>query len=175
MSAAPSTLPSAATGTANPTAKAARITPEARKALFLYFDKTRWPLNKRLPRGNLGKDLAAIAQKHGLEKPQIARQLKNFKDKKYRLKDVVLEMTPERIKEVLEESVGMEYPEFVSGVLSKLCDVQRDLGNRDLNNYAAVVGEFPPVAFELMHASTVADSPCLAILSKEVEQFTVIV
>ena len=87
MSAAPSTLPTA--GTANPTEKAARITPEEREALFLYFDKTRWPLNKRLPRGNLGKDLAAIAQKHGLEKSQIARQLKNFKDKKYRLKDVV--------------------------------------------------------------------------------------
>ena len=68
-----------------------------------YFDKTRWPLNKRLPRGKLGKDLAAIAQKHRLEKPQIARQLKNCKDKKYRLKDVVLEMTPEQIKKVIED------------------------------------------------------------------------
>ena len=60
MSAAPTTLPTAGP-TADPTVKVARITPEAREALFLYFDKTRWPLNKRLPRGKLGKDLGAIA------------------------------------------------------------------------------------------------------------------
>ena len=155
--------------TAEPTEKATRITREARDALFLYFANTRWPLNKRLPRGKLWKDLAIIVQEHRLDKLRIVRQLKNYKDKKYILKDVVLEMTPKRIKEVLEESICMEYPEFVCGVLSKVWDIQSDLGNRDLNNHAAVVGEFPPVALDLMRASSIADSPCLVILSKEIK------
>mmetsp|Transcript_4411 Transcript_4411/g.7819 ORF Transcript_4411/g.7819 Transcript_4411/m.7819 type:complete len:154 (+) Transcript_4411:124-585(+) len=120
-----------ATVTAKATAK--RITKEAVAALLLFFADARWPLNTPLPQGKLGKDLAAIAQEHGLEKSQIARQLKNFKDKKYRLKDIVLEMTPEQIEEVLEEGIGMEYSEFVCSVLTTLCNTQRNLGNRDIN------------------------------------------
>ena len=127
--------------TAKATAK--RITKEAVAALLLFFTDARWPLNTPLPRGKLGKDLAAIAQEHGLEKSQIARQLKNFKDKKYRLKDIVLEMTPEEIKEVLEEGIGMEYSEFVCSVLTTLCNTQRDLGNRDINNFAGIISQFP--------------------------------
>ena len=61
MSAAPTTFPTA-TPTVELTLKASRITPEARDALFLYFANTRWPLNKRLPRGKLGKDMVAIAR-----------------------------------------------------------------------------------------------------------------
>ena len=46
------------TVTAKATAK--RITKEAVAALLLLFADARWPLNTPLPRGKLGKDLAAI-------------------------------------------------------------------------------------------------------------------
>ena len=105
-----------------------------------------------------------------MEKSQIARQLKNYKDKKYRLKDVVLSQSPEKIKEALEEGIGMEYTEFVSSMLTKIGDSQRDLGSRDLTNYTAVIGEFPPVALDLVSAFRVGGSICHDILVRAVKK-----
>ena len=68
---------------------------EAVTAFLQYFILVKWPLNKFLPRGDLHGDLAAIAKKYGLAKKQVARQLKSHKDKKYRMKDIVLDFSPE--------------------------------------------------------------------------------
>ena len=167
----PSTVPAPA---AAPTARAARITREAVEALSQYFTSAQWPLNKSLPRGNLNEDLAAIAKKHDLSKTQIARQLKNYKDKKYRMKDVILEMSPERIKEVLEEGIGMDSRAFVVDVLSKLHSDEQSLGSRDVDNFGQVVRQFPPIAFRLLHSLCAEGSPHATILSKQINIFTTI-
>jgi hypothetical protein len=164
----------AVTATAKTKATPTRITKEAVASLSLHFASTSWPLNKALPRGKLSKELAAIQLEYGLAKSQVARQLKNFKDKKYRLKDIVLSQSPEQIKEVLEEGIGMEYSEFVCSVLTSLCEAERDLGNRDLNNYSSIIGEFPSVAIDLLHAFATDGSLCLSVLVQLVEGFTII-
>ena len=137
---------STTTAAAPLTPKATRITKEAATTLLQYFTLAKWPLNKSLPRSDLHGDLAAIAKKYGLTKKQVARQLKSYKEKKYRMKDVVLDFSPERIKEMLEEGIGMESRAFVVEVLSKLRDNDRNLGSRDVDNFARVIQQFPPVA-----------------------------
>ena len=121
--------------------KATRITKETATALLQHFTLVKWPLNKSLPRSDLRGDLAAIAKKYGLNKKQVARQLKSYKEKKYRMKDVVLDFSPERIKEMLEEGIGMESRAFVVEVLSKLRDDDRTLGSRDADNEMAKVNK----------------------------------
>ena len=79
---APTSNEAAATAMAKTTAAPRRISKEAVTALSLHFAGTRWPLNKALPRGKLSKELTAIQLEYGLAKSQVARQLKNFKDKK---------------------------------------------------------------------------------------------
>ena len=143
MSTTPPPLTAAASSAAA-APKARRITKEAATALLQHFALVKWPLNKSLPRSDLHGDLAAIAKKYGLTKKQVARQLKSCKDKKYRMKDIVLDFSPERIKEMLEEEIGMERRAFVVEVLSKLRDNDRNLGSRDVNNFARVIQQFPP-------------------------------
>ena len=109
-----------------------------------------------------------------MEKSQIARQMKNYKDKKYRPKDVVLSQLPEQIKEAPEEGIGMEYIELVSSMLTKMCNSKRDLGSRDLTNYAVVIGEFPPVALDLCSAFRVGGYIGRDILVRAVETWTTI-
>ena len=106
---------STTTAAAPLTPKATRITKEAATTLLQYFTLAKWPLNKSLPRSDLHGDLAAIAKKYGLTKKQVARQLKSYKEKKYRMKDVVLDFSPERIKKMLEEGIGMEPAEVRRG------------------------------------------------------------
>ena len=90
-----------------------RIMKEAVDALSQHFKATSWPLNKALSRDTLIKELAAIQHEYRFAKFQVARQLKNFKDKTYRLNDIILLQLPEQIKAVLEEGIGMECSEFV--------------------------------------------------------------
>ena len=80
-----STPSTAAAASAAAAPKATRITKEAATALLQHFTLAKWPLNKSLPRSNLHGDLAAIAKKYSLTKKQVARQLKSYKDKKYRM------------------------------------------------------------------------------------------
>ena len=68
----------------------------------------------------------------------------------------------------------MEYSEFVCSVLTTLCNTQRDLGNRDINNFAGIISQFPPVVFNLMRAFRTKGSLCLDILTKVVENYTTI-
>ena len=65
----------------------------------------------------IGKELTAIQQEHRLEKLQISRQLKNYKDKKYQLRDVILLQLSEQMENVLEGVIGMEYTAFVCSML----------------------------------------------------------
>ena len=165
----------AATGTTAATAggKRKRIPTAAVDDLAAYFAAQRWSLNTPLPRGaTLVKELEAIQQKYSLEKSQIARQLKNYKDKKYGLKDLVLNFDTERIKEILEEGMGMSPSEFVISILSKMSSKDRDLGNRDISNFAAVIDEFPTVVFSLLASFKTEGSLCLPILSRLVEGWT---
>ena len=74
-------------------------------------------------------------------------------------------MTPDQIKEVLEENIGIEYSKFVYSVLTKLCNTEHDLGNRDINIFSWIVSQFPPVAFNLMCAFSTKGSLCLDILT----------
>ena len=97
-----------------------------------YFASAKCLLNKTLLHGDLHGDLAAFATKYGLD----TRQLKSYKEKKYRMKKVILDFSPERLKETLEEEIEMESREFVADVLSKLRDNNRNLGSRDINNFA---------------------------------------
>ena len=60
--------------------------------------------------------------------------------------DIVLEFSSEQIKEMLEEGIGMESRAFVIDVLSTLRDDDRNLGSRDVGNFARVIQQFPPVA-----------------------------
>ena len=96
MSMAPTPLAavSAATASASAAPKMKRIAKETTKALARYFANAKWPLNKTLPRGDLCEDLAVIATKYGLDEKQVTRQLKSYKDKKYRMKDVILVFSP---------------------------------------------------------------------------------
>ena len=48
------------------------------------------------------------------------------------MKDAVLEVSLERLKETLEEGIGMESRRFVADVLYNLCDNDRDLGSRGM-------------------------------------------
>ena len=41
--------------------------------------------------------MAAIATKYALSKKQVTRQLKSYKDKKYRMKDIIFEFSLERL------------------------------------------------------------------------------
>ena len=66
----------------------------------------------------------------------------------------------------------MDYSEFVCSVLTTLCEAERDLGNRDLNNYSSIIVEFPAAAIDLMHAFGTDGSPCLGILVDLVKGFT---
>jgi len=68
----------------------------------------------------------------------------------------------------------MEYTEFVSSMLTKMHDSKRDFGNRDLTNYAAIIGEFPPVALDLVSAFRVGGSIGHDILIRAVENWTII-
>ena len=90
-----------------------RFMAEAVDALSQHFAATSWPLNKALSQDTLIKELAAIQHEYRFAKFQVARQLKNFKDKTYRLNDIILLQSPEQIKEVFEEGIGMECSEFV--------------------------------------------------------------
>ena len=90
------------------------------------------------------------------------------------MKDIVLSKLLEQIKEVLEEGIGMEYFEFVCSVRTSLCEAKRDLRNRDLNSYASIIGKFPSVALDLMHAFGTEGSLCLSVLVKLAEGFTII-
>ena len=72
-----------------------QITKEAVAALSLRFASTSWHLNKDLPGGKLNKELTAIHHKYGLAKLKVVRQLKQFKEKKYHLKNIVLLQLPE--------------------------------------------------------------------------------
>ena len=58
--------------------------------------------------------------------------------------------SPEQIKEILEEGIGMEHSEFVCSLLTKLCEADRDLGNHDLKNYTFIIIEFPAVTTDLL-------------------------
>ena len=165
---------STTTAAAPLTPKATRITKEAATTLLQYFTLAKWPLNKSLPRSDLHGDLAAIAKKYGLTKKQVARQLKSYKEKKYRMKDVVLDFSPERIKEMLEEGIGMESRAFVVEVLSKLRDNDRNLGSRDVDNFARVIQQFPPVALGCLRCFCAQDSPHAASLANQVDAFVTI-
>ena len=160
-----STPSTAAASSAAAAPKATRITKEAATALLQHFTLAEWPLNKSLPRSNLHGDLAAIAKKYSLTKKQVARQLKSYKDKKYRMKDIVLDFSPEQIKEMLEEGIGMESRAFVVDVLSKLRDDDRNLGSRDVDNFARVIQQFPPVALGCLRSFCAQDSPHAAALA----------
>ena len=92
-----STPSTAAAASAVAAPKATRITKEAATYLLEHFALAKWPLNNSLPRSDLHGDLAVIAKKYGLAKKQVARQLKSYKDKKYRVKDIVLDFSPEQI------------------------------------------------------------------------------
>ena len=90
------------------------------------------------------------------------------------MKDVVLLQSPEQIKEVLEEGISMEYTEFVSSMLTRRYDSKHDFGNRDLTNYAAIIGEFPPLDLDLVSAFRVGGSIGHDILIRAVENWTII-
>ena len=97
---------------------------------------------------------------HGLKKLQIARQLKNYKDKKY---------------QVLEEGIVMEYTKFVRSMLAKIHYSKRNFGNRDLTHYVAIIGEFPSVALDLVSAFRVGGSISHDILICAVKNWTIVV
>ena len=66
----------------------------------------------------------------------------------------------------------MEYSEFFCSVLTNLCKTKRNLGNRNLNNYASIVVEFPVVAIDLLNAFDTDGSLCLAMFVDLVKDFT---
>ena len=49
---------------------------------------------------------------------------------------IYLAFSPERLQETLEDGIEMEGRKFVASVLSKLRDNDRNLGSRDVNNFA---------------------------------------
>ena len=68
-------------------------------ALFFQVEAKSWPFNKPLTQGKLRKELTAIQQEHSLDKLRIVRQLKNYKDNKYGLKDIFLLQLLEQTRE----------------------------------------------------------------------------
>ena len=154
----------AVTATKKTKATPTQIVKQAIATQSQQFRFTSLPLNKALPRSKISKEHAAIHLAHGLIKLHVLRQLKHFKDKKYRLKDVVLSWTPEQISEVLEEGIGMEYSKFACLLLTNLCKNKCNLGNCDLNNYASIIVKFPAVAIDLLNAFCTDGSLYLAML-----------
>jgi hypothetical protein len=90
----------------------AKITKETIATLSQHFVTTPLPLIKALPRGNFGKKLVTTKLAHELVKLQVLRQLNDFKEKKYQLKDIVLLQLLEQTREILEEEIDRDYFDF---------------------------------------------------------------
>ena len=65
---------------------AKRTSEDAKKAIFNYFDGYDFPVNDHLPRHNYQgrNEFDSIVSRFGLQKDQAARQLRKWKDSKYR-------------------------------------------------------------------------------------------
>ena len=82
--------------------KTTPITAAAKQKLREYFIAENWPLDTPLLRGaddNLDSRLRAIKTKFDLNKPQIARQLKNFKEEKYGNSQITLIIDADQLEE----------------------------------------------------------------------------
>lgn len=63
--------------------KKARITYDAKDALYCYFDAAKWPRDRALTKKNTDAELDGVMKMFGLDPSQVSRQLRNWKARSY--------------------------------------------------------------------------------------------
>ena len=96
-----------------------RITTEAKAALKQVFDDLNIPRNKLYCAATLPTEICEVAEEHTLVYSQIARQLSNWKDKKYNFAGKIYSRDPDEIMQVLGDYVPGDNTQFVIDTISK--------------------------------------------------------
>jgi hypothetical protein len=113
-----------------------------------YFEEADWPLNKALPRGaefSCGP-LGDIVRQYRLEKSQVARQLLNYKKRRYLNTQVSILLNQSNLYERIHEGMAMSTPRFVSSSLLRICDLEPSSYSSDFSNLCVVINSLPSTA-----------------------------
>ena len=148
------------------------ITKAAKAELHAYFASLNWPLNKQLRKGAFASDLQTIVDKHSLLRPQISRQLINFKKAKYGLSLVRLMLSKDELTGKLQEGLGMCAKEFVTSTLSHI--KKQSSPNLDFNNFSRIINAFPENTGIILvgHFINDPESECCKLLANLVDRWT---
>jgi hypothetical protein len=146
----------------------------AKSSLRAYFEGVRWPLNKALPKGAefLNGPLGDITRQFLLVKSQVARQLLNYKKKKFMNMQVSILLNPSDLDERIREGMAMSAPKFVSSTLLRICDPDPSSYGSDFSNLCVVMKSLPSTA--RTYVRLIANSPddaCFCLLVDVVENW----
>lgn len=109
-----------------------RITNEAKKELFdLFMGPPKFPRNANLPRVGTNKALDLIISKYALTRDKAARQLRNFKEQEYCHSEITMLVSPDQIRDAINESLSLPIPEFVNSVLQNIVDCDEAASNSE--------------------------------------------
>ena len=152
------------------TTKRTPISAIAKKELRDYFTATNWPLNKFLPRGkesNLDLNLQSILNKHGLDKSQLARQLRGFKAEKYGNSQITIIINADELEEKMRLSLSMTTIDFVTSVLDRILAIRgQPSSTPDFEIFCKNLDAFPQHARTITsHISQSPTNECTILLS----------
>ena len=88
---------------------AKRISEDAKKALFNYFDGCDFPINDPLPRHNSPghAELDTIISQFGLQRDQAARQLRKWKDFKFHIYATLFTSSPAKLAQQIAGKISL--------------------------------------------------------------------
>ena len=115
--------------------KTKRITKEAKDALIKFFEDSKWPRNKKMPKANGDSGLDKIINDFGLKRSQASNQLAKWKKAAYEKAQVqILIESTDVIKEAIEESMSETPEDFVANFLDIIIDAKVIEGCTDTTN-----------------------------------------
>ena len=88
---------------------AKRISEDAKKALFNYFDGCDFPINDLLPRHNSPghAELDTIISRFGLQRDQAARQLRKWKESKFHIDANLFTSSPAELAQQIAGRISL--------------------------------------------------------------------
>ena len=129
------------------------ITKAAKLLLREQFVKAKWTLNKGLPKGKgaYPGDLQKIVDQFGLKREQVRRQLNNYKKEVFGNSKITLTLSPEEIRDKINEGLLMSNSDFVNETIKKISSKESESSSCfDVEKFAMVLGDFPIGAHQLL-------------------------
>ena len=114
------TAAAAATAATAAASSTKRITQAAIDELFRFFDDENFARNQNLPKGTSNERLNAIYVRHSLKPSQAARQLVNWKAKKFGLSEKTFSHRPETVRKSVEEFTSGDSESFAEFVIDSM-------------------------------------------------------